>query len=37
MAYVGETRTVGTHGGRNHPEYLDVDGAIIKMELKEVI
>jgi hypothetical protein len=37
VAYVEETRTVGTPGGRKHPEDLDVDGDIIKMELKEVV
>lgn len=37
VAYMEETRTVGTPGGRKHPDDLDIDGAIIKMELKEVV
>jgi len=37
VAYVEETRTVGTPGGRKLPENLDVDGAIIKMKLKEAV
>ena len=32
-----ETRAVGTPGGRKLPQDLDVDGAIIKMELKVVV
>jgi len=37
VAYMKETRTVGTPGGRKRPEDLDIDGAIIKMKLKEVV
>jgi len=31
VAYMEETRAVGTPGGRKRPEDLDVDGEIIKM------
>jgi hypothetical protein len=37
VAYMEETSTVRTPGGRKHPEDLEVDGVIIKMELKELI
>ena len=37
VAYMEKTRTVGTPGGRKPLEELDVVGAVIKTELKEVI